>query len=142
MRRLRNTCAARTGTLPQRCKNRLSRRPVRAGPPRSSVSTTVVLATPVRVGGRDHLFERPGWPRHDRGATVPSLAEEPNTARFPKLQTVGSTATAASIRCAECERPRTDLRRRWRAYRVDLPDDPPAEMFFFCPDCAKAQFEP
>jgi hypothetical protein len=33
------------------------------------------------------------------------------------------------------------LRERWRACRVDLRDDPPAEMFFFCPNCVLVEFK-
>jgi c-di-GMP-binding flagellar brake protein YcgR len=42
--------------------------------------------------------------------------------------------------CDECSRPWLDRHQRWRACRVDLPDDPPAEVFFFCPDCVAAEF--
>jgi hypothetical protein len=42
--------------------------------------------------------------------------------------------------CDQYGRRWLDSQERWRACRVDLPDDRPVETFVFCPGCAAAEF--
>jgi hypothetical protein len=46
------------------------------------------------------------------------------------------------LACAECPRVSSATARGWRAYRVDDPelDEPPA-LAFYCPDCARREFD-
>ena len=46
------------------------------------------------------------------------------------------------MRCTECER-ESDVQAHaagWVAFRVKLPDDPPAEVTVYCPECAVREF--
>jgi|1185.fasta_scaffold1301663_1 hypothetical protein len=40
--------------------------------------------------------------------------------------------------CVECERPWLDPPERWRAY---LTDEDPGEAVFYCPECARREFD-
>jgi hypothetical protein len=45
--------------------------------------------------------------------------------------------------CVECGRRSDALWTRWRGYRVDDPEtDSGPELGFYCPECAKREFEP
>lgn len=49
----------------------------------------------------------------------------------------------ARVSCVECHRPSGRDWHGWRAYRTDDPDqDGPAELTFYCPDCAEREFGP
>jgi hypothetical protein len=42
--------------------------------------------------------------------------------------------------CSVCRRPWLSDDERWRAYHADDDLDEPAELFFYCPDCADREF--
>jgi hypothetical protein len=47
------------------------------------------------------------------------------------------------LSCAECHRRSLpDDEQRWRAYHGGDDLDEPAELFFYCPDCAEREFGP
>lgn len=47
------------------------------------------------------------------------------------------------LACAECPRVSSASARSWKGYRVDDPEtDEPPTLAFYCPDCARREFEP
>jgi Zn finger protein HypA/HybF involved in hydrogenase expression len=44
------------------------------------------------------------------------------------------------LRCEECERSEEEAR-RWRAYLTSSKRMSPKRWLFYCPDCAKREFE-
>jgi hypothetical protein len=57
------------------------------------------------------------------------------------LSNFGVQPAVVGLTCDEVRRGLDRPRERWRACRVDLPDDPPVETFVFCPSCASAEFD-
>lgn len=46
------------------------------------------------------------------------------------------------LACKECPRVSSVTARGWRAYRVDDPEeDGPPQLCFYCPDCARREFD-
>lgn len=55
----------------------------------------------------------------------------------------GRSARANVVHCIECKGASGLMWRGWRAYRVDDPEaDTRPELAFYCPTCAKREFDP